>query len=178
MSQDDISANVKICTKCQHKNKSDAVLCFKCGTLLPIRDTLPVSPDEIPDDKVIDMQHHMKTIQHQRLYAGALFLYVLENAQSTIIVDKQDMILGREDPGSRPTPGDLSRFDAYALGVSRNHAQITYEEGRYILQDLGSANGTWVNGHRLLPRIPYQLKNEDLIWLGKLVLTVYLAPVR
>lgn len=176
MSQNNTPAKVKICTKCQYKNQYDAVLCFKCGTLLPILDTLPVSPDEIPGDKLIDMRHEMKTIQHSRLYNGALFLYVLENAQSTIIVDKQNMVLGREDPGSKPTPGDLSRFNAYAMGLSRNHAQITYEEGHYILEDLGSANGTWVNGRRLPPHEAYPLKNEDLIWLGKLVLTVYLAP--
>jgi hypothetical protein len=138
-------------------------------------DTVPLSQHEIPRDKLIDMQQSMKTIQ-QAHCPGALFLCVLENDQSTIMVDKQNIILGRTDPGSKPTPGDLSRFNAYALGVSRSHAQIMFENGRYILQDLGSANGTWVNVWRLPAYEPYVLKNNDLICLGKLALTIFLAP--
>lgn len=33
--------------------------------------------------------------------------------------------------------------------ISREHAKITIEEHRVILEDLGSRNGTWVNGQRL-----------------------------
>ena len=33
--------------------------------------------------------------------------------------------------------------------VSRHHAEIRWEDGRFWLVDLGSANGTWLDGHRL-----------------------------
>ena len=34
-------------------------------------------------------------------------------------------------------------------GVSRTHAELRFENGRYIVVDLQSQNGTWVNGQRV-----------------------------
>jgi hypothetical protein len=34
--------------------------------------------------------------------------------------------------------------------VSRRHAELRYAEGRWMLRDLGSSNGTWVNGRRVM----------------------------
>ena len=34
--------------------------------------------------------------------------------------------------------------------VSRRHAELRMTEGRWMLRDLGSANGTWVNGRRVM----------------------------
>ena len=174
MSRNDTSVDVIICSSCQHENKPYAVRCIRCGAILIVPGTLPLSIDEIPEGKLSHIQHGMRTIQHEPLFDGALFLYALEDVQSFIVIDKQDTVLGRETSGSRPMPGDLSRFNAYALGVSRRHAHIGFEKGQYILKDLGSANGTWVNGQWLPPHEPHVLKSENLIWLAKLVFIVYL----
>jgi pSer/pThr/pTyr-binding forkhead associated (FHA) protein len=49
--------------------------------------------------------------------------------------------------------------------VSRQHARITRTPGGYVLEDLGSTNGTFVNGERLTtPRV---LNPGDLIALGE-----------
>ena len=48
-------------------------------------------------------------------------------------------------------------------GISRKHALLEQEAGRYYLSDLGSTNGTWLNGERLLPNEKKVLVNEDLI---------------
>jgi len=49
--------------------------------------------------------------------------------------------------------------------VSRRHAEIRLTApGRYRLTDLGSANGTWINGRRLTA--PCDLQNGDLIQIG------------
>ena len=51
------------------------------------------------------------------------------------------------------------------LGVSRNHARIRkLEDGRHILSDLNSANGTQVNG---LKAARVELRNGDTISIGK-----------
>ena len=50
------------------------------------------------------------------------------------------------------------------LAVSRRHCQITKEEKKYVISDLKSANGTFVNGERVFRRV---LKNNDVISLGK-----------
>jgi hypothetical protein len=34
--------------------------------------------------------------------------------------------------------------------VSRRHAELRLHEGRWMLRDLGSSNGTWVNGRRVM----------------------------
>jgi hypothetical protein len=49
--------------------------------------------------------------------------------------------------------------------VSRKHAQLIFQEGSYIMEDLGSTNGTYINGQRLMG--PYQLRHGDLILLGE-----------
>ncbi len=50
--------------------------------------------------------------------------------------------------------------------VSRHHAEVWHSEHRYALVDLGSANGSFINGeplHRLVPRLLY---DKDEILLG------------
>jgi adenylate cyclase len=49
--------------------------------------------------------------------------------------------------------------------VSRRHAEVRLiAPGRYRLSDLGSANGTWLNGRRLA--VPKDLMNDDVIQIG------------
>lgn len=47
--------------------------------------------------------------------------------------------------------------------ISRDHAVITYECGIYYLEDQGSTNGTFLNGSRLFPYEPAQLKEGDIV---------------
>ncbi|MFH7029964.1 MAG: FHA domain-containing protein [Heteroscytonema crispum UTEX LB 1556] len=51
--------------------------------------------------------------------------------------------------------------------VSRNHAQILVEGSNYVLEDLGSSNGTFINDIKLEPKIRYLLNLGDRIDLGK-----------
>ncbi len=53
--------------------------------------------------------------------------------------------------------------------VSRNHATITWENNQFVIRDLGSANGTTVNGVRLTGPCP--LRDGDVIGLGDVILT-------
>jgi NADPH-dependent 2,4-dienoyl-CoA reductase/sulfur reductase-like enzyme/pSer/pThr/pTyr-binding forkhead associated (FHA) protein len=50
--------------------------------------------------------------------------------------------------------------------VSRRHAEISYANGQYILLDVGSSNGTFVNGQRLKSQAPYILQPDDTIRFG------------
>jgi len=57
------------------------------------------------------------------------------------------------------------RFDAEGdLDVSTRHAQMMWKDGRYVLRDLESKNGTYVNGTRITGDQP--LKNVDVIQFG------------
>src|SRR5262249_21012400 len=65
---------------------------------------------------------------------------------------------------------DLSKFDP-ASRISRRHARITSRGSQFYIEDLGSANGTTVNGRtRLKPQEPYPLVNGDVLKIGETTL--------
>ena len=50
--------------------------------------------------------------------------------------------------------------------VSRQHAEIRQEKGRFWIVDLGSKNATWLNGRRLEAEQPYSLHSGDHLLVG------------
>ncbi|MCS6800392.1 MAG: FHA domain-containing protein [Chloroflexota bacterium] len=63
------------------------------------------------------------------------------------------------------------------ITVSRRHAAIEAENGRFHLIDLGSANGTILNGRPLAPRTPVELREGDEVAIGSYRLTLRRAGV-
>lgn len=57
--------------------------------------------------------------------------------------------------------------------VSRHHAQVVRRGDEISVEDLGSTNGTLVNGVRLAPHAPQPLRDGDELRLGKLALRVF-----
>src|SRR5512141_184989 len=57
--------------------------------------------------------------------------------------------------------------------VSRRHARLTFQCGKYVLEDLGYTNGTFVNGQRLAG--PHVLKAGDVVALGEQIVLMYEA---
>ena len=49
--------------------------------------------------------------------------------------------------------------------VSRRHARLTIESGSYLVEDLGSTNGTFVNGQRLTR--PHLLRPGEMLQMGE-----------
>src|SRR5260370_6388635 len=60
--------------------------------------------------------------------------------------------------------------------VSRQHAHIYHQEGHYYLQDLGSSNGTFLNGKRLTPNAPSPLTERDTFKIGPYLFGLRQAP--
>lgn len=82
-------------------------------------------------------------------------------------LDKETMILGRDETN------DIVLSDAE---VSRRHSRLTLSPQGYVLEDLGSTNGTFVNAERLSG--PHLLIPGDQIGLSqKLVVSFELAEV-
>ena len=81
-------------------------------------------------------------------------------------VAKSPFLIGRKSASDGIYPDlDLSYYDTKF--VSRRHAQITRTGSEYVLVDLGSANGTFVNGMQLSPHAPQILRSGDRIAIGK-----------
>jgi K+-sensing histidine kinase KdpD len=76
-----------------------------------------------------------------------------------------------EVPLGRNTDPATAIFDpaqADQFGVSRRHGLLRPTESHLYLLDLGSTNGTGVNGHSIGVNVPYSLTNGDIIRLGRL----------
>lgn len=85
-----------------------------------------------------------------------------------------------------PRPVTIGRRSANALqlnhtGVSRDHARLSFRpafgageafEGEWLLDDLGSTHGTWLNGVRLRTNRQYHVRVDDLIVIGPWTLLV------
>src|SRR5690606_38168506 len=81
-------------------------------------------------------------------------------------LDKSEIYLGRD------VNNEIIINDAE---VSRRHARVILQAGGYVLEDLGSTNGTFVHGHRLLG--PHVLRSGELILLGENVSLVFEASL-
>lgn len=72
------------------------------------------------------------------------------------LVDRAEMLLGREESCDIVIP---------ARQISRQHLRIVMEGGSAVIEDLGSKNGTWVNGYRLTGM--RELEDGDEIRIAK-----------
>ncbi len=87
-------------------------------------------------------------------------LYVLQGPDKgrTLKIGDEAVLIGR---GSDQVP-------LTDQTVSRRHAELKPENGSWILRDLNSANGTYVNGNRI--QEPVKLKHGDQVKLGSTLL--------
>ena len=67
---------------------------------------------------------------------------------------------------------DLAPFAAQDRGVSRIHAQIHMENDYLYVTDMDSTNGTYVDGIKLQPHEPHQLRQGSNITLGRMHMQV------
>jgi hypothetical protein len=98
----------------------------------------------------------------------------IEGAPNAVLVyPKRETTIGRRDPSTGTMPDvDLTAYAGYRLGVSRKHAVIRLQSKRLEIYDLGSSNGTTLNGVRLAAHQPHLLRDGDEIALGKMVIRV------
>ncbi len=80
----------------------------------------------------------------------------------TFPLEGEQLIIGR-DPSNGVAINDAE--------ISRKHSRLTFQGGKYVLEDLGSTNGTFVNGQRLAG--PVVLKPGDVISLGEQIVLMY-----
>lgn len=86
-------------------------------------------------------------------------------------------IFGRYGPSSITSSAfvDLMEYDAANLGVSRSHARISFVDNTFVVEDLDSTNGSWLNDVKLISRQNYPLHNNDRLMLGRLMMRVHLG---
>lgn len=84
------------------------------------------------------------------------------------------LIIGRNDLHSGLVVDlDLMPFGAMQRGVSRLHAQLTLTERGLFIADMGSTNGTFLNGDRLKPNRAYRVTRGSEIVIGQLPVQIF-----
>ncbi|MDW8245610.1 MAG: FHA domain-containing protein, partial [Sandaracinaceae bacterium] len=82
-------------------------------------------------------------------------------AQRTLEFDKSEISIGRVQGNDIILPKG---------NVSKKHSRIVYKDNRFIVVDLKSTNGTYVNGRKLTS--PAVVRPGDKIYIGDFILTL------
>lgn len=103
-----------------------------------------------------------------------LTLEIEGHSEASVQVTIADQIVvGRASPNADEKPDlDLTPYHAAQLGVSRRHIMIAKEDNMLKVVDLGSTNGTCLNGVPLYTNQARILRIGDKLLLGQLVLNV------
>ena len=167
-----------LCPNCLHKELVGAFFCSECGAQL-------VFPDGIPTGSIQSSTGAMKrsaqeTVDHTSkpfhtgLHSDELIaLNIIGSSEILPIRGKNEVTVGRASEGQPIVPDiDLSPYHAYEAGVSRLHISIQINDQEITVTDLGSANGTKINGKQIAPNLPHPLNHGDLLALGRLKIQV------
>lgn len=161
------------CPACGKKNRRQEVFCYSCGQLLQ-----STTEGGLETRQFADATNQL----YKDDYFGddSVLVFIVRDTSQRFEARPQlrphEVIVGRSTDGSSTVPDiDLAPAQATEMGVSRMHLAIRYDAAASALQihDLGSANGTYLNGQRLHPREVRVLRNGDELRLSRLVLRVY-----
>ncbi|MBL8094658.1 MAG: FHA domain-containing protein [Anaerolineales bacterium] len=103
---------------------------------------------------------------------GAIGLRLIDADTLLTLQGKDAYIIGREAGAESQPDAELGAHGGRDLGVSRQHARLSRLKGQVLLEDLGSANGTWLNGEPVNAGTPMRLENGDLVKFARLLVRI------
>lgn len=158
-----------LCPNCMHKELVGALFCSECGAQLVYADGVPTGiippssstplPQQAPGQEEPEAKFSPSNIR--------LSLNIVNSGEVLNLGQRSEFTLGRVSEGQPIIPDiDLTPYNGYDAGVSRMHLSIKIKDQVYVT-DLGSANGTRINGRRIGANMPYAIKHGDILTLGK-----------
>ena len=151
------------CNNCGHRNPAAANFCSSCGAVLaPSRsdNTVTLHPVDAQGDP--GEEELTVTLADRPVGVGLLVVKRGANAGARFTLDADVTRAGRH-PESDIFLDDIT--------VSRRHADFVRSGSGYVVRDVGSLNGTYVNRERIEEAV---LASGDEVQIGKFKL-VYLA---
>ncbi len=162
-----------VCSNCKHINLVGAVFCAECGAQLAKKDsqtTQTITQKGEGEAKPASATETFSSFNDDESWAT---LHLLDTGQAFPLSARNEFTIGRVSPGQPITPDiDLSPYRAYDAGVSRLHAVIKKDGSRLLFMDLGSSNGSFINGKRLVPNVAQTLQHGDIVALGKMKMQI------
>ncbi|MFP4344124.1 MAG: FHA domain-containing protein [Anaerolineales bacterium] len=158
-----------VCPSCQTENIPGTLFCVQCGTYLPSGGPLRTEP--LPEQEGDDRSKRSadRGAQENGDEAINIEFEVLSSNRKVLLSAASEILFGRLDAAHGIFPEmDLTADGGLENGVSRRHARVYTRDGVCYVEDLDSTNGTFLNGERLTPYLPYKLHDGDVLTLGTL----------
>lgn len=91
------------------------------------------------------------------------YIELLNDVDTISYLIKEYYVLNRKISFGRGINNEVILGDPY---ISKHHAEIVNRDGEFVLRDLNSSNGTYLNDKQILGEV--ELKSGDIIGLGDL----------
>ncbi len=130
-----------------------------------------ISSQSVPDAVASPMPLPVPIPDNRASTNGGAKLVILRNGPVGKIyaLDSPEIRMGRRDAENRHFPKIDLADENLDSKISRSHAKVTFENGGYFIEDLGSLNGTFINrGKRLVQGQKASLNHGDELIMGKL----------
>jgi hypothetical protein len=159
------------CPSCKQKELAGALFCSKCGAQM-IYSIEDYSTNVIETETIGNYNgFEVPAFPPPPTDAGEckVALHVLLDGEIIYVQGRNEFSIGRSTKGQTIIPDiDLSAYQAYESGVSRLHANINIQSTKVTINDLGSANGTSLNGDRVNPHDENLVNHGDILTFGHL----------
>lgn len=158
------------CRVCNNKEYHGVLFCGECGSQVAFTSSERVNTLVYPNQNRDLEVNFTQTIPKKLLENSTFILYSAEREEVIVIPEQNEFTIGRFVEGQVITPDvDLNEYEAYDMGISRLHAtiRINVEKNKIFIVDLGSANGSSVNGYEIPANSEVPLNHGDVLSLGK-----------
>jgi len=164
------------CPSCGRKHRPGTLFCSECGVYLPTGGPLRTEP--LPDEDLPASRANPWVSEEEReeeVPPVPLRLEVVSTGRVIQLPATSEVQIGRLDAAHGIFPDlDLTPDGGLEGGVSRRHCKIHQRGTSYMVEDVGSANGTFLNGQRLTPYLPHVIQDGDELQVGRVKLKVVL----
>lgn len=163
-----------ICPYCGHHNREGLLYCEECAHGLSSARVEATLPTRKLEDSMSEFSARTTWGTASIGETSTVIVHIRDASEPLLIKLSDKVLLGRVDKRSSRQPDiDLTPYGALEKGVSRIHAAIDRSDSVLTLIDLGSSNGTHLNGQKLASEQPRVLRDGDEIRLGKLIAHIY-----
>ena len=161
--------NTIICPNCGRSLRAGELTCPHCHHFLGANPEKPTRTLPIPTE-----QFSAKRVPIGSIPTSLQRITLVIGSETLELPVSQSLIIGRDDPASNAPPPDveLYGFGADEKGVSRHHLEFSWRNELLYVRDVGSTNGTLLNGQRLMKDIVRLLRDGDELVIGHLPVRV------